>query len=494
MYLNGSGEKVGVLKVRLYRPFDVHDFLAALPVDLRTVAVLDRTKEPGSIGEPLYLDVVAALVEGWSEQGRRCAGRRRSSAAAMACPPRSSRRPWSRPSSTSWPGREPKHHFTVGINDDVTHTSLRFDPTFDHRAGRRCGRSSTAWAPTALSAPTRTRSRSSARTRQLSPRATSSTTPRNPVRSPSRTCGSARGRSDSTYLISRANFVACHQFSFLETFDVLRVRRAGRDVPAQQPLRAGRGLGPSAARGAGSRSREEADVLRHRRLRWPAKAGHGRAHQHHHADLLLRPQRRAAARAGDRRHQEGRSRRPTARRAARSCATNFAAVDHSLAHLHEVQGPGRSRPRGAWTGCRRCRPRRRSSSSGCTALMIAGEGDQLPVSALPVDGTFPTGTARWEKRNIALKSRSGTRRSASSAASASLVCPHAVIRAKVFEPACLAAAPAGYQVAPTQRCRNSKDVTYTLPGRARGLHRLPPVRRGLPGQGQEQTPGTRRST
>ena len=125
------GEKVGVLKVRLYRPFSVEHFLAALPPTVRALAVLDRTKEPGSIGEPLYLDVRDRGARGALRRpGRLRHQSARSSAAATACRPRNSRRPWSRQSSTSWPKTRPQNHFTVGIHDDVTHTSLDYDPAF----------------------------------------------------------------------------------------------------------------------------------------------------------------------------------------------------------------------------------------------------------------------------------------------------------------------------------------------------------------------------
>ena len=236
----------------------------------------------------------------------RCTSRA-SSAAATACRPRSSRRRWSRPSSTSWRRTAPKNHFTVGIVDDVTHTlARRTTPDFDiepddvvrarvlRPGGRRHGRREQE-----LDQDHRRGDR------PTTPRATSSTTRRSRARSPSRTCASARGRSAPRYLIRTANFVACHQFAFLEKFDVLEIAAPGRDVPAQRPVRAGRGLGPPAARGAGADHREAAQVLRDRRLQGGPRDRHGRAHQHHHADLLLRPLRRAAARGGDRPDQEG---------------------------------------------------------------------------------------------------------------------------------------------------------------------------------------------
>ena len=125
------GEKVGLLKVRLYRPFSVKHFLEALPATVRKIAVLDRTKEAGAAGEPLYLDVVNAIHEGLKHgYGQLRTLPRSSWAGATDCPPRNSLRRWSRPSTTTSNQAEPKDHFTVGIHDDVGHTSLDYDPAF----------------------------------------------------------------------------------------------------------------------------------------------------------------------------------------------------------------------------------------------------------------------------------------------------------------------------------------------------------------------------
>jgi pyruvate-ferredoxin/flavodoxin oxidoreductase len=190
-YLTARGEKVGVLKVRLFRPFSVEHFVKALPVTVKTLAVLDRTKEPGAAGEPLYQDVVTALNEAAA------AGR-----SPFAAAPRVIGGRYGLSSKEFTPAMvkavldeaakpKPKNHFTVGIVDDVTQTSLDYDPTF-----------STEDPKTARWAPTRTRSRSSVRTPTTTRRAISSTTPRNPVPSPSRT--SASGPSPSTPPISSA--------------------------------------------------------------------------------------------------------------------------------------------------------------------------------------------------------------------------------------------------------------------------------------------------
>ncbi len=201
--------------------------------------------------------------------------------------------------------------------------------------------------------------------------------------------------------------------------------------------------------------RQEAQVLRHRRLRGGQGDRHGRPHQHHHADLLLRHLRRPAARGGHRRHQEGHQEDlRQARRGGRA---------------EELRG----RRRRPWPTCTRSRcPRtatsklaraaasagrtRRTSSRRSRRRIIAGDGDLLPVSALPVDGTFPTGTAQWEKRNIALDIPVWDEQLCIQCGKCVLVCPHAAIRAKVYDPELLAKAPPGPSSRSSPRGRSSR--------------------------------------
>ncbi len=158
----------------------------------------------------------------------------------------------------------------------------------------------------------------------------------------------------SSYLITKANFVACHQFSFLERIDVLKAAEPGATFLLNSTVRPGRGLGPPAAHGAAADHRQEAEVLRDRRLRGGHEDRHGRPHQHHHADLLLRHQRRAAARGGHRRHQDA-IEKTYGKRGEAVVQKNFAAVDAALAHLHEVKVPG-ARSQRCSTCARRSRP------------------------------------------------------------------------------------------------------------------------------------------
>ena len=299
-YLTARGEKVGVLKVRLYRPFSRSAFLAALPTAVRSLAVLDRTKEPGAIGDPLYLDVIAALAEAHAE-----------GVSPLKAAPRVVAGRYGLSSKEFTPAMvkavfdeigkdKPKRHFTVGIVDDVTHTSLKWDPAFrtesddvsasvffglgaDGTVGANKNSIKIIGQETELFAQgyfvydskksgaiTISHLRSSKR----------------PIR--------------SAYLVDRAGFVACHQFEFVDKIDVLESAAPGSAFLLNAPF-ATEAVWDRLPREMQEQIDREADsLLRHRRLRSGQARRHGHAHQHHHADLLLRDLRPAAARRSDR--------------------------------------------------------------------------------------------------------------------------------------------------------------------------------------------------
>ncbi len=302
-YLTAQGKKVGMLKVRLMRPFSLEHFLQALPPTVKSIAVLDRTKEPGAIGEPLYQDVIIALTEGFT------AGK-----APMANFPKVIGGRYGLSSKEFTPAmvdrifdeltkHAPQNHFTIGINDDVTHTSLDYDAAFstepaetvramffglgsDGTVGANKNTIKIIGEETALNVQGYfvydSKKSGAVTTSHLR-------FSKQPIR--------------STYLISRANFVACHQFGFMERLDVLKAAEPGAVFLLNSPFGPRRGLGQPAASRAGNHHPEEAALLRDRRRRSSAHSRHGWPHQHRHADLLLRHQRRAAARRSDRRHQ-----------------------------------------------------------------------------------------------------------------------------------------------------------------------------------------------
>ena len=454
--LNEKGEKVGVLKVRLFRPFAVEHFVGALPKTVKAIAVLDRTKEAGAPASRC----TRTSSPPWPKAGEGAAARQASSAAATAWPPRNSPRPWSRASSTSWP--RPSRR-TTSPSASTTTSPTPASPTIPTSASSPmtwCAPCSSAWAPTARSARTRTRSRSSARRRRFyaqgyfvydSKKSGSLTIshlrfgPR-PIHAP--------------YLIQQANFVACTssaswsnstcwrtppparrscstastapdevwdqlpravqeqiidkklKFYVIDAYKVARETGMGGRINTimQTCFFAISGVLPRDEAIEQDQERDQEDLRQARR-------GGG-------AEELRRRGRRAGAPA---------------------------------------RGQGAGRGDQHRFRCRRpCRPRRRSSCGTCTATIIAGDGDVLPVSAMPVDGTFPTGTTQWEKRNIALEIPVWDPDVCIQCGKCVLVCPHAVIRAKVYDAAELADAPATFKSADAKLARSCPDKKYTL--------------------------------
>jgi pyruvate-ferredoxin/flavodoxin oxidoreductase len=449
--LNARGERVGVLSVRLYRPFPAAALAAALPATVRAVAVLDRTKEPGSPGEPLYLDVLAALAEAGRPLPIVVGGRYGLSSKeftpAMA-----------RAVFDELRGSRPRTHFTIGIHDDVTHTSLPWDPDFsieqpdtvravffglgaDGTVGANknsikiIGEDTDAYAQGYFVYDSKKSGSVTVSHLRFGPR---------PIRAP--------------YLISRASFVACHQFGFLERLDVLRVAEPGAVFLLNSPY--GRAEVwdhlPRPLQAQVLAKRLRMFVIDASRVAQDAGLG-GRINTIMQvcffaiSGVLPRTEAVAAIKRAIEKTY-GRRGEPVVRK-------NFAAVDAALAHLHEVTLPDRVSstiemrppvPDDAPTFVREV-----------TARIIAGDGDLVPVSALPADGTYPSGTARWEKRNIALEIPDWDEGLCIQCGKCVLVCPHAVIRAKVYEPAALAGAPATFKSAPAM-WREFGEARYTL--------------------------------
>jgi len=454
--LNATGARVGVLKVRLYRPFPAAALVAALPPTVRAIAVLDRTKEPGSAGEPLYLDVVAALSEA-AATGQR---------AAM---PRIIGGRYGLSSKEFTPGMvkaiidelgspQPRNHFTIGIHDDVTFSSLDWDDTFsiepadtvraifyglgaDGTVGANknsikiIGEETAGHAQGYFVYDSKKSGSVTISHLRFGPR---------PIRAP--------------YLIERATFIACHQFSFLERLDVLKAAEPGAVFLLNSPYGAGEVWAHL--------PRIVQQQLITKRLRFFVIDGSRVAREAGMAGRVntimqtcffaisgVLPATQAVAAI---KHAIEKT---YGRRGELVVRKNFAAVDAALAHLEEVKVPQ------AATASFDVRPSVPAAAPAfvhdVTARIIAGDGDRLPVSALPADGTYPSGTTRWEKRNIALEIPAWDEALCIQCGKCVLVCPHAVIRAKVYAPAALAGAPAGFKSA-SARWREFAGARYTL--------------------------------
>ncbi len=431
-FLNRQGEKVGVVRVRLYRPFSVKDFLAALPASVERIAVLDRTKEPGAAGEPLYLDVVNALVEGGRQAlvigGRYGLSSKEFTPAMVKAVYDELKRP------------NPKRHFTVGIIDDVSHTSLEVDESFSIESEDtvRCvffglGSDGTVGANKnsikIIGEETPNYAQGyfvydSKKAGQMTISHLKVFT--HPIRAP--------------YQIqpNQAHFVACHQFNFLERYDILKYARPGA-VFLLNSL-----YGPDEV--WDHLPREVQEAILEKNLRFYVinaydvadKTGMGRRintimQTCFFAISGVLPREEAIAQI------KKAIQKTYGKRGEAIVRKNFEAVDMTLDNLHEVHVPGRV------TATFTRRPPVPAEApefvQRVLAPMIAFEGDRLPVSFLPPDGTFPSGTAQWEKRNLALEVPVWEPDLCIQCGKCVMVCPHAVIRHKVYDPALLEEAP-----------------------------------------------------
>ena len=457
-HLVGRGEKVGVLRVRLYRPFSAEHFLAALPATVRTLAVLDRTKEPGSVGEPLYLDVVATVSEAVAlgrapfSQAPRILGGRYGLGSKEFTPA------MVKGIFDEMAQARPRTHFTIGIQDDVTHTSLGYDASFsteDPATVRAIfyglGSDGTVGANKNSIKIIGEQTDNHAQGYFVYDSKKSGSVTVSHLRFGPRPIRSA-------YLISRATFVACHQFSLLERFDILREAEPG----AVFLLNSSHGADavwdhlPRTVQRRIIDKRVRVFVIDGHRVAREAGMG-GRVNTVMQAcffaisGVLPRDEAIAAIKQA--------IEKTYGRRGETVVRRNWAAVDAALAHLWEVAVPTRVTNDAA--------PRPPVSTEApafvqeVTARMIAGEGDALPVSALPADGTYPTGTTRWEKRNIAPEVPVWDETLCIQCGKCVLVCPHAVIRAKVYAPAWLNGAPSAFKSAPA-RWREFGDARFTL--------------------------------
>jgi pyruvate-ferredoxin/flavodoxin oxidoreductase len=433
-FLSEHGEKVAVIKVRLYRPFSNEHLLEALPDTVKTVAVLDRTKEPGAGGEPLYMDVVNAIFES-GRQIKVIGGRYGLSSKEFT------------PAMVKGVFDEiakpqPKKHFTVGITDDVSHTSLEYDPDFniespeitravfwglgaDGTVGANknsikiIGEETDNYAQGYFVYDSKKSGGNTISHLRFGPK---------PIRAP--------------YLISHAQFVACHQFNFLERFDVLRFAMQG-GVFLLNSL-----YGPDEV--WDYLPREVQEVILKKKLRFfvinayevAKNTGMGvRINTIMQTCFFaisgVLPRDEAIA-------EIKKSIKKTYwKRGEAVINQNFEAVDQTLANLFEVKVPDKI------TSTLTRRPHVPENApkfvKEVLGKIIGLEGDELPVSAFPVDGTYPPGTTQWEKRNIALEVPEWVPDLCIQCGKCVFVCPHAVIRAKIYEPQYLDQAPTAFK-------------------------------------------------
>ena len=452
-YMGAKGEKVGLLKVHLYRPFSIEHFINALPKTTKSIAVLDRTKEPGAAGEPLYMDVITALAEANpfpafpKVVGGRYGLSSKEFTPAMV---KGVYDELAKPKS--------KNHFTVGIIDDVTHTSIDYDGVFsteDPKTVRALfyglGADGTVGANknSIKIIGEDTENYAQGYFVYDSKKSGSLTTSHlrfgpNPIH--------------SSYLITRANFVACHQFTFLEKIDVLKGAETGATFLLNSPF------GPDKVWDFLPKTVQQEII--DKKLKFYVIDGYevakntgmgGRINTIMQtcffaiSGVLPREEAIDAIKKA--------IKKTYGKRGEAVVQKNFAAVDSTLANLFEVKVPAKA------TSTFDVKPPVPVAAPAFVqevlAPIIKGDGDLLPVSKLPIDGTFPIGTAQWEKRNIALEIPEWDEQLCIQCGKCVLVCPHAVIRAKIYESDKLKGAPEGFKAVPA-KWQNFKELKYTL--------------------------------
>ena len=457
-YLNARGEKLGIVKVHLSRPFSIEAFVNALPATVKTVAVLDRTKEPGASGEPLYQDAVTAIAEAVA------AGK-----APFQAFPRIICGRYGLSSKEFTPAMvkaifdemakpAPKNHFTIGINDDVTHTSLDYDPSFstedkqtvralfyglgsDGTVGANknsvkiIGEDTDNYAQGYFVYDSKKAGAVTISHLRFGPK---------PIH--------------STYLISEASFVACHQFSFLERIDVLKSAAPGA-VFLLNSL-----YGPDEVWDKLPRTVQKHII--EKKLKFYVIDGYKVAEEAGMGNRINTIMQTCFfAISGILPREEAIEaikkaiRKTYGKRGEAVVQKNYAAVDAALDHLYEVKVPAAV---SSTFDIRRAVPEEAPEfAQKVIAKIVLNEGDDLPVSAFPNDGTFPTATTQWERRNIALEIPVWDEGLCIQCGKCVMVCPHASIRAKVYESDLLKSAPATFKSS-AARWREFKDMKYTL--------------------------------
>jgi pyruvate-ferredoxin/flavodoxin oxidoreductase len=457
-YMNARGENVGLLKVRLYRPFSAQHFIRALPTTVKKIAVLDRTKEPGSAGEPLYVDVVTAITESFTSGGFPLKGMPKTIGGRYGLSSKEFTPAMVKGVFDELKKDQPKNHFTLGIVEDVTNTSLTYDPSFATEGDDvvralfyGLGADGTVGANKNSIKIIGEDTPNSAQGYFVYDSKKSGSTTTSHLRFGPRPI-------HSTYLVDRASFIACHQWFFLEKFDVLKAAVPGAtfllnaiygpgEVWDKLPRHIQEQIiekkikfyvidGYKVAQDTGMGSRVNT-IMQTCFFAISGVLPRGQA-----IEAIKNSIKKTYGKKGDQIVQQ-----------------NFAAVDKTLENLHEVKVPSHV------TSTLEMPPivsdRAPKFVKDVTAQIIAGFGDSLPVSVFPKDGTFPTGTAQWEKRNIALEIPVWDTEVCIQCNKCTLVCPHATIRVKVFDPKYMKDAPPTFKTT-DYRGPEYKGMKYSL--------------------------------
>ncbi len=457
-FLAKRGEKVGIVQVHLFRPFSAKHLFAAIPATTRALTVLDRTKEPGGTGEPLYTDVVTCFVEAMAAGTLPTHGMPKITGGRYGLSSKEFTPGMVKSVLDELKKDVPKNHYTIGIVDDVAHTSLDYDPLFNTEPDSvframfyGLGADGTVGA-----------NKNTIKIIGEDPEFhAQGYFVYNSKKSGSQTISHVRFGQEpirSAYLIQTANFIGCHQFNFIEKMNVLEYAAPGATFllnspygndevwdhlprPVQQEIRDKKLKvyvidAAKVARDTGMGTRTNTI------MQTAFFAISGVLPRDKAIDKIKKAIRKTYGKKGD-----------------EIVRKNFEAVDHTIAHLQELKIPE------AVTSELEFKPVVPAQApefvQNVTAMMMAGKGDLLPVSAIPIDGTFPSGTTKWEKRNISQFVPIWESDICIQCGNCSFVCPHGVIRSKLYNKARLDAAPDGFKSAPID-ARGFPETRYTL--------------------------------
>ena len=457
-YLQQQGEKVGVINVRLCLPFSAEHFLKVLPSSVKSIAVLDRVKSPGATGEPLYGDVVTVLAEAYANDTLPTAAIPRIIGGRYGLSSKEFTPAMAKAVLDELKQGKPKNHFTVGINDDVSHSSLDYDPAFDIEGDEvvralfiGLGADGTVGA------------------NKNSIKIIGESTPLyaqgyfvyDSKKSGSRTVSHVRfgpNPINSPYLIQSASFIGCHQFVFAEKIDVLENARHGATFLLNSPY------GVEEVWDRLPRSLQQTIIAKAIQFyvidasKVALETGMG-----NRTNTIMQtcffaisgvlPRDEAIAKIKES------IKKTYGKKGEDVVKKNYIAVDQTLARLYQIDVPK------AATGTIDIPPIVPAQApefvQDVTAVMMAGKGDRLPVSALPIDGTYPSGTTQWEKRNISAFVPVWEPDICIQCGNCSFVCPHGVIRSKFYPDSRLQSAPESFKSAQIN-ARGFPDTRYTL--------------------------------
>jgi len=456
--LSKKGEKVGVIKVRLYRPFPIDAFIKAIPKTVKKIAVLDRTKEPGSLGEPLYLDVRTAIGEAMSAGKFSFEGYPTIVGGRYGLGSKEFTPAMAKSVLDNLKKAKPKNHFTVGINDDVTGSSLPFDPSFHNDMTGTyqalfygLGSDGTVGANKNSIKIIGEATKHSAQAYFVydSKKAGSVTTSHlrfgdKPIVAP--------------YLVDNADFIACHNFTFLEKYDMLCKAKKGATFLLCSPYSHEEVWDKIPCEVQKELIEKKLKLYVIDAIKLAEELGLGAR-----INVIMQtaffkisniiPLETAI------KHIKSAIKKSYGKAGEKVVNMNYAAVDQALTHIYQVKVPAKA------DGKLLMPPPVSKDAPAFVqdvlGTIISGFGDDLPVSAMPCDGTFPTATSQFEKRNIAVQMPVWDEHICIQCGICSFVCPHAAIRMKAYPAAALKGAPKSFKSADS-KMPELKEMKVTL--------------------------------